>query len=252
MSRTGTVALVDPGDWSDGCIWCELGLCWLPVPARGDLETTNTKARSKISSTGGDFGAFLWPAAGRGPDGAGLLMADIPESYVARPTAREVLPVPPINVLSLTQGGNGRVGMGSVSIPRPEAFRHRATGQLAVRAAIFRGPRDIDVGERPDPGIGEPTDAIVRVVLACVCGSDLWYRRGESPYAVGSIGHEFIGVVEETGAEVSSSPRDTWWWPPSSTAHLQRPDMPALPAGIDDLLRAGWQLRRRHDRRRPG
>ena len=73
-----------------------------------------------------------------------------------------------------------------------------------MRAAIFRGPRNIEVGERPDPVIREPTDAIVRVVLACVCGSDLWYYRGESPHAVGSIGHEFIGVVEETGSEVSS------------------------------------------------
>jgi threonine dehydrogenase-like Zn-dependent dehydrogenase len=73
-----------------------------------------------------------------------------------------------------------------------------------MRAAIFRGPRDIEVGERPDPVIHEPTDAIVRVVLACVCGSDLWYYRGESPHAVGSIGHEFIGVVEETGPEVST------------------------------------------------
>jgi threonine dehydrogenase-like Zn-dependent dehydrogenase len=76
-----------------------------------------------------------------------------------------------------------------------------------VRAAIFRGPWDIEVGERPDPVISEPTDAIVRVVLACVCGSDLWYYRGESPHAVGSIGHEFIGVVEETGAEVSAIAR---------------------------------------------
>jgi threonine dehydrogenase-like Zn-dependent dehydrogenase len=76
-----------------------------------------------------------------------------------------------------------------------------------VRAAIFCGPRDIAVGERPDPVIREPTDAIVRVVLACVCGSDLWYYRGESPHAAGSIGHEFIGVVEETGAEVSTVTR---------------------------------------------
>src|SRR6266700_109299 len=76
-----------------------------------------------------------------------------------------------------------------------------------MRAAIFRGPRDIAVGERPDPVIQEPTDAIVRVVLACVCGSDLWYYRGESPHAAGSIGHEFIGVVEETGAEVSTVTR---------------------------------------------
>jgi threonine dehydrogenase-like Zn-dependent dehydrogenase len=76
-----------------------------------------------------------------------------------------------------------------------------------MRAAIFRGPRHIEVGERPDPVIAEPTDAIVRVVLACVCGSDLWYYRGESPHTAGSIGHEFIGVVEETGAEVSAVAR---------------------------------------------
>jgi threonine dehydrogenase-like Zn-dependent dehydrogenase len=42
------------------------------------------------------------------------------------------------------------------------------------------------------------------VVLACVCGSDLWYYRGESPHAVGSIGHEFIGVVEQIGTDVAT------------------------------------------------
>ena len=46
-----------------------------------------------------------------------------------------------------------------------------------MKAAIFKGPGDIEVGERPDPAILEPTDAVVRVVLACVCGSDLWSRR---------------------------------------------------------------------------
>jgi threonine dehydrogenase-like Zn-dependent dehydrogenase len=60
----------------------------------------------------------------------------------------------------------------------------------------------VETGERPDPVIQEPTDAVVRVVLGCVCGSDLWYYRGESAHAVGSIGHEFIGVVEQAGAEV--------------------------------------------------
>ena len=50
--------------------------------------------------------------------------------------------------------------------------------------------------------IAAPTDAVVRVVLGCVCGSDLWYYRGESPHDLGAIGHEFIGVVEEVGAEV--------------------------------------------------
>jgi threonine dehydrogenase-like Zn-dependent dehydrogenase len=60
----------------------------------------------------------------------------------------------------------------------------------------------VEIGERPDPVIQEPTDAVVRVVLGCVCGSDLWYYRGESAHAVGSIGHEFIGIVEQAGAEV--------------------------------------------------
>jgi len=71
-----------------------------------------------------------------------------------------------------------------------------------MRAAIFAGPRRIDVGVQPDPVILEPTDAIVRVVVACVCGSDLWYYRGQSPHEVGAIGHEFVGVVEEIGPDV--------------------------------------------------
>ncbi len=70
-----------------------------------------------------------------------------------------------------------------------------------MRAAIFDGPHSIAVGERPDPVVTAPTDAVVRVVLGCVCGSDLWYYRGETPHAKGSIGHEFIGVVEEVGSD---------------------------------------------------
>src|SRR3984893_17215043 len=71
-----------------------------------------------------------------------------------------------------------------------------------MRAALFNGPRAIEVGERPDPVMTAPTDAVVRVVLSCVCGSDLWYYRGESPHDLGPIGHEFIGVVEQVGPEV--------------------------------------------------
>jgi threonine dehydrogenase-like Zn-dependent dehydrogenase len=73
-----------------------------------------------------------------------------------------------------------------------------------MRAAIFNGPRQIEVGERPDPAITAPTDAIVRVALGCVCGSDLWYYRGESPHDLGPIGHEFIGVVTDTGSAVTA------------------------------------------------
>ncbi len=71
-----------------------------------------------------------------------------------------------------------------------------------MRAAVFAGPGLIEVGDRPDPVIAAPTDAVVRVMLGCVCGSDLWYYRGLSPHELGPIGHEFIGIVEQVGADV--------------------------------------------------
>src|ERR1700712_796034 len=73
-----------------------------------------------------------------------------------------------------------------------------------MRAPTFNEPRSITTGDRPDPSILEPTDAIVRVVLACVCGSDLWYYRGDSPFAPGPIGHEFVGVVEDVGSAIDN------------------------------------------------
>jgi threonine dehydrogenase-like Zn-dependent dehydrogenase len=73
-----------------------------------------------------------------------------------------------------------------------------------LRAAIFNEPRNITAGDRADATIREPSDAVVRVVLACVCGSDLWYYRGDSPFELGPIGHEFIGLVEDVGAEVTT------------------------------------------------
>ena len=75
-----------------------------------------------------------------------------------------------------------------------------------MRAAVFAGPRSIEVADRPDPVVAAPTDAVVRVMLTCVCGSDLWYYRGESPHAPGPIGHEFVGVVEQVGADVYAIP----------------------------------------------
>jgi threonine dehydrogenase-like Zn-dependent dehydrogenase len=72
-----------------------------------------------------------------------------------------------------------------------------------MKAAIFRGEKNIELGERPDPTILNPTDAIVRVVRGCVCGSDLWYYRGINSHKVGSIGHEYIGVIEAVGDQVN-------------------------------------------------
>ena len=71
-----------------------------------------------------------------------------------------------------------------------------------MKAAIFNGKGNITVEDRPKPTINEPTDAVVRVVLACVCGSDLWFYRGISDLPHGGVGHEFIGVVDEVGSDV--------------------------------------------------
>ena len=73
-----------------------------------------------------------------------------------------------------------------------------------MKAALYKGPHTIELGERPNPVIVEPTDAIVRVVFGCVCGSDLWYYRGINPHKVGSIGHELIGIVEEVGSGIQN------------------------------------------------
>jgi len=65
------------------------------------------------------------------------------------------------------------------------------------------GPRDVRVETAPDPVIRQPTDAIVRTVRACVCGSDLHPYHSLPPRTEGRpMGHEMIGVVEEVGADV--------------------------------------------------
>jgi len=74
-----------------------------------------------------------------------------------------------------------------------------------MKATFLHAPGDIRVEETPDPVILAPTDAIVRVTAACVCGSDLWPYRGVRPvsHAI-AMGHELVGVVEEVGADVAS------------------------------------------------
>ena len=77
-----------------------------------------------------------------------------------------------------------------------------------MRAAVFRGAFDIRVEQIPDASILEPTDAIIRITHACICGTDLWPYRGQTPYQSGwQIGHEWMGIVEETGSEVRTLKR---------------------------------------------
>ena len=72
-----------------------------------------------------------------------------------------------------------------------------------MRATVIHAARDIRVETVPDPVLSTGRDAIVRVVAACVCGSDLWPYRGITPTREPRrIGHEFVGVVEAVGDEV--------------------------------------------------
>jgi threonine dehydrogenase-like Zn-dependent dehydrogenase len=65
------------------------------------------------------------------------------------------------------------------------------------------GPGDVRVGSVPDPRIVEPTDALLTVTRACICGSDLWPYKSMKPTEKGRrMGHEFIGVIEAVGREV--------------------------------------------------
>jgi threonine dehydrogenase-like Zn-dependent dehydrogenase len=72
-----------------------------------------------------------------------------------------------------------------------------------MRATTIHAPFDVRLSEVPDPVISKPTDAIVKIVAGCICGSDLWPYRGENKITPGSrIGHEYVGIVQEIGAEV--------------------------------------------------
>ena len=73
-----------------------------------------------------------------------------------------------------------------------------------MRAVIMEAPGQISVSDREDPQIIDPTDAIVRVTAACICGSDLWPYRGVEPADHLLMGHEYVGIVEEVGEEVST------------------------------------------------
>src|ERR671935_2559548 len=89
-----------------------------------------------------------------------------------------------------------------------------------MRATLLYGAGDVRIDSVPDPTIEEPTDAIIRVVRACICGSDLWPYNSMAPSETGqSMGHEAIGVVEESGAEVRT---------------VKRGDLVVMPFAISD------------------
>src|SRR5213592_2960769 len=98
-----------------------------------------------------------------------------------------------------------------------------------MRGAVMYGPRDVRVEERDEPRIVDSTDAIIRVSAACVCGSDLWPYRG---IGVGDdawpmpMGHEYVGIVEEVGADVATIRRGQFvvgsFWASDNTCPICR------------------------------
>src|SRR5882757_10039669 len=74
-----------------------------------------------------------------------------------------------------------------------------------MKGTVLYAPGDVRFEERPEPKIINPTDAIVRTSVTCVCGSDLWPYRGANPITQPTpMGHEYCGIVEEVGKEVKS------------------------------------------------
>src|SRR5947207_15188430 len=72
-----------------------------------------------------------------------------------------------------------------------------------MRATIMYRAGDVRVENVPDATLAKPTDALVRITRACICGSDLWPYKDMEPRATGrAMGHEAIGVVEAVGKEV--------------------------------------------------
>src|SRR5881296_1402975 len=78
-------------------------------------------------------------------------------------------------------------------------------GEIAMRGAVLHGRRDVRFEERKAPTIVKPTDAVIRMAVTCVCGSDLWDYRGINPITQPKpMGHEYCGIVEEVGSAVTS------------------------------------------------
>lgn len=74
-----------------------------------------------------------------------------------------------------------------------------------MRGVVMYGPGDVRVEEREVPQVVAPTDAILKVVASCICGSDLWpYRGADATTEPTPMGHEYVGIVEAVGADVKN------------------------------------------------
>lgn len=94
----------------------------------------------------------------------------------------------------------------------PEVKAQKISGDGSVRkmnALVYHGPGKKAWEEKPVPTLIKPTDAIVRILKTTICGTDLHILKGDVPEVTDGriIGHEGVGIVEETGAAVSNFKR---------------------------------------------
>jgi threonine dehydrogenase-like Zn-dependent dehydrogenase len=74
-----------------------------------------------------------------------------------------------------------------------------------MRGVVMYAPGDVRVEDRPEPTVLKPTDAVIRLSATCICGSDLWpYRGADKVDEPMPMGHEYAGIVEEVGSEVTT------------------------------------------------
>ena len=139
--------------------------------------------------------------------------------------------------------------MSTFSAPAPApASSAQVAGSGTMRAAVFEGADRIVLAERPIPSCG-PNDAIVRVTMTTICGTDVHILRGEYPVAPGRIvGHEPVGVIHELGSAVEgygsatacSSARSR---PAGSCFYCQHGHGRSAPATSDEWeMIGGWRL----------
>ena len=117
-----------------------------------------------------------------------------------------------------------------------------------MRATVMYRAGDVRIENVPDATIVHPTDAVVRVTRACICGSDLWpYNLGPAPGGQ-RMGHEAIGIVEAVGSEVRTAKAGDLVVMPFAIRRQLR----VLPRRPEHRLRPRLVLRQQRHQRRPG
>jgi threonine dehydrogenase-like Zn-dependent dehydrogenase len=93
------------------------------------------------------------------------------------------------------------LALGEEAVPTKE--KREQEEEKHMRATVYHGPGDMRIDQVPDPIIEAPTDVVARMTHAGICGSDLWPYRGIDQRKPGDrMGHEWMGMVEEVGAQV--------------------------------------------------